>query len=299
MFKQFFEETKWLLIIVTTVIIILLGNVAYFVWEDGKLDRENEGIPEWLWNPEVRELDVVLKGLEFKQLKENLYSLTGTVRQDDCEKIVPLLPIDKPFSVILESPGGSLFDGGCIAAHFKLRDVITVVRDTPVLDEDGNILYQPGLIPMADKNDEGEGYTICASSCSLIFLGGDLRYLIGNVFLGIHAPHTPEEVINTIGKRALESDAYRTAASLQLLLEKLGVTDPNLRLLFIQVPAASMYWLTPRDFESQPTLITLATHYKNFWGFNFENEFMDVIDSNEDRKIIMESEPPPTKPGLK
>ena len=51
MFKEFLQETKWLLIITLTTILILLGNVAYFIWEDGKLARENEGIPEWIWNP--------------------------------------------------------------------------------------------------------------------------------------------------------------------------------------------------------------------------------------------------------
>ena len=54
--------------------------------------------------------------------------MTGNIAVDDCEKIVPLLPKDDiPFTVILESPGGSLFDGICLAAHLKHRNVVTVV----------------------------------------------------------------------------------------------------------------------------------------------------------------------------
>ena len=268
MFKEFLQETKWLLIITLTMIFILLGNVAYFIWEDGKLARENEGIPEWIWNPEIQEQSEIDKGLEFKQLKENLYSLTGKVMPDDCEKIVPDLPKDKPFAVILESPGGSLFDGGCIASHLKLRDVVTIVRDSAVLDEEGNVLYEPGLVPMEGKKDNT---VICASACSLMFLGGDQRYLMGDVLFGIHAPHTPDLQIATISKRALESETYRTASALLLLLEHLGMEDPRLRLMFIQVPAGNMYWLNPRHFEETPGLVSLATHYQDFWGFNYVN----------------------------
>ena len=247
----------------------MLGNIAYIVWEDGKLARENAGIPDFHWDPDMQTKAKDLKGVEFKLLKNNLYSLTGTIRENDCEKVVSELPgQDTPFVVILESPGGSLFEGGCIASHFKIRKVITVVRDTPIIDEEGNILYTPGLVKIEGKDDDK---VVCASSCSLIFLGGDLRYLIGNVFLGIHAPRTPDEIINSIGKRALESEAYRSASALLLLLKNLGIEESELRLLFIQIPAASMYWLSPRDFKNYPRLITFATHYRDFWGFNSGN----------------------------
>jgi hypothetical protein len=266
MFRSFIKETKWLLIIVSFLVVVLSGNVLYFMYIDTDIDITH--IHSSHPHPHLDVLDEGdLEGLEFKQLTENLYSLTGVVRQDDCEKIVPLLPIDKPFALILESGGGSLADGGCLAAHIKLRDVVTIVRDTPVLDEAGKILYQPGLIP---KEEEAKGRVICASACSLMFIAGDVRYLIGDVWLGIHSPRTPEEVIGGVSKQALEAGAYRTSASLLLLLDQLGVTNKRVRLLFIQVPSSTMYWLNPRDFQSLPELQSLATHYIKFWGFNAE-----------------------------
>jgi len=266
MFKLFFQETKWLLLIISILIAVLLANVFYFIYKQGELERDTKGIPDQIWR--IYE-PIEPEGLVLKQLTETLYSLTGTVREGDCEKIVPQLPNDTPFALILESPGGSLVDGGCLASHIKLRDVITIVRDTPVLDEEGNILYEPGLINKKDN----EGKVICASSCSLMFLGGDIRYLIGNVWLGIHSPRTPDDAIKNISKRALESSSYRTAAALLLLLEHLGVMDDKLRLLFIQVPATTMYWLSPSNWEEYPTLKTIATHYRDFWGETTENVF--------------------------
>jgi hypothetical protein len=270
MFREFFSETKWLLIIVTSVIAVLIGNIYYFTYQENKLADENAGIPPWIWDPNWDNgEEEELKGLEFKQLSESLYSLTGTVREKDCETIVPLMPAKKPFAVILESPGGSLFEGGCIASHLKLRNVITIVRDSPIIDEEGNTLYTPGLI-----SDDGK--VVCASSCSLMFLGGDLRYLIGDVWFGIHAPRTPEDIIGRINPRALEAEAYRTSASLLMLLERLGITNNKLRMMFIQVPSASMYWLRPTDWKEFPPLITLATHYRDFWGYSAENVLATV-----------------------
>jgi len=267
MFKSFLKETKWLLIIVLFLVFVLSGNVLYFMYSNSDIDITH--IHSSHLHPHLDVLDEEeLEGLEFKQLTENLYSLTGVVREDDCEKIVPLLPIDKPFALILESGGGSLNDGACLSAHINLRNVVTIIRDTPVLDENGKILYQPGLIP---TEEAAKGKTICASACSLMFVAGDVRYLIGDVWLGIHSPRTPDEVIGSVGKRALEAGAYRTSASLLLLLDQLGVKNERVKLLFIQVPSSTMYWLNPRDWVAMPALKTLATHYINFWGYSAES----------------------------
>ena len=65
-----------------------------------------------------------------------------------------------------------------------------------------------------------------------------------------------------------ESGAYRTASNLLGLLEELGVDDPEVRKLFIQIPNQTMYWLKPNDFQVKPGLIKLATNYVNFWGLS-------------------------------
>lgn len=204
------------------------------------------------------------KHLNFTKIDDFLYTLTGSVGSGDCDRIVPNMPMD--FTVILESPGGNLAEGSCIAAHFKLRNVVTVVRDTPVMNAEGKIIYSPGKVGDELDIDHLKNKTVCASACGLIFLGGDRRYLIGDVWFGIHGPGTPEQFINRMPARQAESGAYRTASNLLGLLEELGVDDPEVRKLFIQIPNQTMYWLKPTDFEAKPALISLATNYVNFWG---------------------------------
>ena len=206
------------------------------------------------------------QGLVFTKIDDKLYTLMGTVKEGDCEKIAPEMP--DAFTVILESPGGNLKDGSCIAAHIKLRDVVTVVRDSIVLNELGETIYEPGSNLDIDENtpDYMRGKSICASACGLMFLAGDKRYLMGEVYFGIHGPGTPPGSMNGASPAAIESSAFRTASSLMKLLKSLGVEDEGLRLLFIQIPNATMYWLHPRDFEVRPALITIATDYRDFFG---------------------------------
>ena len=206
------------------------------------------------------------QGVIFTKIDDKLYTLMGTVKEGDCEKIAPDMP--PAFTVILESPGGNLKDGSCIAAHIKLRDVVTVVRDSIVLNELGETIYEPGSNLDIDENtpDYMRGKSICASACGLMFLAGDKRYLMGEVYFGIHGPGTPPGSMNGASPAAIESSAFRTASSLMKLLKSLGVEDEGLRLLFIQIPNATMYWLHPRDFEVRPALITIATDYRDFFG---------------------------------
>lgn len=218
-------------------------------------------------NPSKEVTAVEEVGLEFKQIDDNLYTLTGGIKEGDCQKIVPLLP--DHFTVILESPGGSLADGSCLAAHFKIRDVVTVVRATPVYNDMGKNIYQPGLI--APKDSGMEGNSICASACGLLFLAGDVRYLIGDVWFGIHSPATPEGAGGGMNQSQVESSTLRVASSLLSLLEDLGVTDADVRQLFIQIPNSNMYWLKPDDFKVKPGLLNIATNYRNFWGFTAAN----------------------------
>ena len=202
--------------------------------------------------------------LKFTKLDEFLYSLTGSVGEGDCDRIVPDMP--DSFTLVLESPGGNLAEGSCLAAHIKLRNVVTVVRDTPIMNADGKVVYTPGLVGEELKLDHLKDKTVCASACGLMFLGGDRRYLIGEVWFGIHGPGTPRELLGKINPLQVESSAYRTASNLLGLLERLGVEDPEVRKLFVQVPNQTMYWVHPRDFKAKPNIIKLATNYVNFWG---------------------------------
>lgn len=204
--------------------------------------------------------------LKFEKIDDYLYTLTGSVGEGDCDRIVPEMPMD--FTLILESPGGNLAEGSCLAAHIKLRNVVTVVRDTPVMNSEGKVVYKPGNVGEELDIDHLKEKTVCASACGLMFLGGDRRYLIGNVWFGIHGPGTPDEFIMLMHPKQAESSAYRTASNLLGLLEQLGVDDPDVRKLFVQIPNQTMYWLHPRDFGAKPNIIKLATNYVNFWGLN-------------------------------
>jgi len=204
--------------------------------------------------------------LKFTKVDDYLYTLTGSVGEGDCDRIVPDMPSD--FTLILESPGGNLAEGSCLAAHIKLRNVVTVVRDTQVMNADGKVVYTPGMIGEELEIDHLKEKTVCASACGLMFLGGDRRYLMGEVWFGIHGPGTPREFIGKMNPMQAESGAYRTASNLLGLLEQLGVEDPEVRKLFVQIPNQTMYWLHPRDFDAKPNIIKLATNYVNFWGLS-------------------------------
>ena len=249
------------------ILVILVGalsanqiNIYYdkFIVEYKRLNAEKKEKEE---NP--------LDHLKFEKIDDFLYTLTGQVGDGDCDKIAPKMP--ENFTLILESPGGNLAEGSCLAAHIKLRNVVTVVRDTPVMNSEGKVVYTPGKVGEELEIDYMKDKTVCASACGLMFLGGDKRYLIGNVWFGIHGPGTPEEFISRMHPRQAESGAYRTAANLLGLLESLGVQDPQVRKLFIQIPNQTMYWLHPRDFQAKPGLIELATNYNNFWGLTTAN----------------------------
>ena len=90
------------------------------------------------------EEDDTSDNLKFTKLDEFLYSLTGSVGEGDCDRIVADMPSD--FTLILESPGGNLAEGSCLAAHIKLRNVVTVVRYTKVLNAEGKVVYTPGIV---------------------------------------------------------------------------------------------------------------------------------------------------------
>lgn len=245
--------------LILTIAVITLSTMQIKTYTDEYMDEFRRLNAE-----KVAEEDKPEDHLVFEKIDDFLYTLTGSVGKGDCDRIVPNMPMD--FAVILESPGGNLAEGSCIAAHFKLRNVVTIVRDTPVLNADGKIIYAPGKVGENLDIDHLKEKTVCASACGLMFLGGDRRYLIGDVWFGIHGPGTPDQFISRMNPKQAESGAYRTASNLLGLLERLGVDDPEVRKLFIQIPNQTMYWLKPNDFNTKPALVKLATNFVNFWG---------------------------------
>jgi len=257
--KSFFRKLLGEPLVIGTIVVGLGTAVAVGTYYDDYMtlyEEANSGTKE------KSEIEMP-SGLVFSKIGENLFTLTGGVAVGDCDKIVPQM--QENMTVILESPGGSLSDGACLASHFQLRNTTTVVRSTPVYDELGKIIYQPG----ANSDESYKGKVICASSCSIMFLGGKNRYLIGDVEYGIHGPATAPGAGQNQSLAAVESAAFRIAASMIDLLTNLGLTDEKVKLLFIRVPNSSMYWLRPSDFDRFPALSELATHYIDFHGLTW------------------------------
>ena len=114
-------------LIVVIILLVITGKDKGVEWYDEYMVLYEEA------NNKIEEEENT-GGLEWKKIDDQLYTLMGTVKEGDCEKITPQMP-DGYFTVILESPGGNLADGSCLAAHMKLRNVVTVVRSTPVLNQ--------------------------------------------------------------------------------------------------------------------------------------------------------------------
>lgn len=255
-------KSKWAYTLLVTILAIgyVQGRDA---WIEYKAEYER-------LNAEANAEDEAGPGMQFTMIQPGLYTMTGAIEEDDCNRIVRDMPTEEHFTVILESPGGNLAEGSCLASHLKIRNVVTVVRDTPVYDENNKIIYQPGLIGAEDRDEKSKDNVICASACGLLFIAGDARYLIGDVWLGIHGPATPPgDGPSSIA--AAEQGMLSTASQLLSLLTELGVDDPETRRLFIQIPAYTMYWLKPGEFHLREGLMFLATHYYDFWGFTGVN----------------------------
>lgn len=264
-FKSTWIYKKLVYVVKRPLYLILLLLVVGLSYNQGRIYYEQYAEEYKRLNSEKEEeVNDISDNLVFTKVDDFLYTLTGSVGEGDCDRISPQMPSD--FTLILESPGGNLAEGSCLAAHIKLRNVVTVVRDTPVLSSEGKVIYTPGQVGAELGIDHLRDKVVCASACGLLFLGGDRRYLMGNVWFGIHGPGTPAEFIGRMNPMQAESGAYRTASNLLGLLEQLGVEDPEVRKLFVQIPNQTMYWLKPGDFEIKPNLIKLATNYVNFWG---------------------------------
>tara|TARA_B110000902_G_C14219591_1_gene554568 strand:- start:759 stop:1514 length:756 start_codon:yes stop_codon:yes gene_type:complete len=206
------------------------------------------------------------------EIEKDLYFLGGTVGEGDCKRIVPLLPFRKNLTIILESPGGSLQEGMCFSEHLKRIGVTTVVQSTPIISDEGEILYNAGHYTLRSEKlakSGGRRVVICASACSLMFLSGDIRKLKGDVYLGIHSPRAAAPYRSFAHA---EASAFAIAAKLlKFLQHQLLVEDGDLRRLFITIPARDMYYVQHRHFKEYPWLRGIATHYYNFQGYTSHN----------------------------
>ena len=100
---------------------------------------------------------------------------------------------------------------------------------------------------------------------------------MGDVWLGIHAPRSAGAIPSA---DIAEAGAYQTANQLLTFLEyQLGVDSADLRRLFISVPANTMYYVNPKDFNRADYLIKIATHYIDFHGFNLIDPHASIYEA--------------------
>ena len=89
----------------------------------------------------------------------------------------------------------------------------------------------------------------CASSCPLVLSGGLYRTSGKNAWVGVHQIYAPAPSVGTL-QRGM-ADAQTISALCQNLLVDMDV-DPQVWILAMQTPSASLYVLTPdqiRRFE--------------------------------------------------
>ena len=97
-------------LVVVIILLAVVGKDKCVEWYDEYMILYHEA------NNKIEE-EKSKQGLTFTKIDNSLYTLMGTVEEGDCEKISPQMP--QAFTLILESPGGNLAEGSCLAAHIK------------------------------------------------------------------------------------------------------------------------------------------------------------------------------------
>jgi len=236
------------ILVMFTSLQVYLPDISIWKFDsEDQVELEVNPVQGYVVNP--------LGGLELHPIAENVWLLEGDVAPGDCEFITPQLV--EGSTLILQSLGGSAYDGICLSITVRDMNINTMVT-TKYYDNFGNILYE--------NNDlHGWAYNYCMSACSYIFIGGVERTLSGNVDLGFHRP--------TIGANALFKHPYEVeGGALQVAYWITYMLDYNeiygsIRQPFFLVPPWEMYNLRAWHFIQFPDRESVATKYVKFWGY--------------------------------
>lgn len=195
------------------------------------------------------------------------YILDGDIGQGSCDKVK--VAVDKNYkstlgtiNFILNSPGGMVVEGLCIANYVKFRNGNTVVSNTEFKDKN-IVVFDPRLFKKTDRE-----VITCASACTYIFVAGTKRTLQGNVNFGIHNSAVPAQLLPFYAPAELEFSSTLSAGILERALTRYKVLDPDLREMFFKVPNSTIYLLRPEHFQKREALKLIATDYIDFFGYN-------------------------------
>lgn len=128
-------------------------------------------------------------------------------------------------TVVLDSPGGSVFDALAIGRLIKERELTTQV----------------------------EAGSLCASSCPIVFASGAERIASANAAIGLHQMYAaaisaePLEALRVAGTAM--ADAQTTTGQIIAHLTEAGV-DPALWLHALETPPNRLYYLSPEEMTA-------------------------------------------------
>jgi hypothetical protein len=183
--------------------------------------------------PEVTtDRDLLRQPLTIKLGSGGALELTGTIDLGSAERVKAEVGSLKEYikSVALNSPGGSVSDALAIG---------TLVRE-------------------AGFSTSVAAGALCASSCPLVFAGGNERLASRAAAIGVHqiyAAATPDALPTGLkAAGAAMSDAQQTTATITRHLSTLGV-DPALWLHALETPPDRLYYLSADEL----TALKLAT----------------------------------------
>lgn len=141
---------------------------------------------------------------------------TGQIKLGDdrnLHNVVAALPANQRIiGVVLNSPGGNLFESGRLAMTLRNSRITTGVSG------------------------------ICASACFLMFMGGSTKMVFPDARIGVHS--ASEQSIETLGSQAATTEMARTAQTLgtpEAILGRMVVTPPD-----------KIAWLSETDLRTIP-----------------------------------------------
>lgn len=217
----------------------LLHKTIYY---DGQYIIEKQSLEEFHKNTSSGEFVI-------EHIKDNQWYIGGLLpayRANDlknCEKVKE--KIGKNAVIFLNSAGGSVDEALCMAKHFKDMNVDTIVQEP----------------------------FVCISACVWMFLAGDDRTLIGDIFFGIHAPGFTRVSYRSIPPNVLVHEALKIGHELSKTLEYIGVSEELSDLLITRVPYWKLHKFDYLDIDDDtenynvPELEQIANHYVDFWGY--------------------------------
>lgn len=203
----------------------------------------------------------------------NAYVLSGSIVDGTCAVVKKGITARSPV-VFMESPGGNSEEAFCSAVYLHDLGAQTIIANEKrtARTSDGKVEFSYTPVQYSLFEPLPAKKTVCASACTILFLAGTSRTIIGPVAFGLHGISYSDEVLDKIKsidqKKFLIVSTTRTYNELRLTLERIGVKDDDILTMFFVVPGSSILWVTPSVMVEYPGLKNIATDYVDFYGMS-------------------------------